>query len=185
MRNFVEREQLPEGITVLVEYDPDPESPRAWGNFGRVTLVDRCRYNFGDDTATAEQLQAIAKNPDLVTLPIFIYDHSGITINTTGFSCRWDSGMIGIIWVDKARARVELGVKRLNLDRVRQMLRVEVETLDQYVTGTIYGYRVQDSEGEELSACWGFYGTSTECLAEGLAEARAIVAAPDYAALPA
>jgi hypothetical protein len=185
MPHFVEREELPEGVTVLVEYDPDPESPRAWDNFGRVTLVDRCRYNFGDDTATADELQAMAKNPDLVTLPIFIYDHSGITINTTGFSCRWDSGMVGLISVEKVRARAELGVKRLDLARVRRMLRAEVETLDQYLTGMVYGYRVQDSEGEELASCWGFYGTSADTLEAGLIEARAIVAALDRAALPA
>jgi hypothetical protein len=65
------------------------------------------------------------------------------------------------------------------------MLRAEVETLDQYITGTVYGYRVQDSEGEELASCGGFYGTSAETLAEGLAEARAIVEALDRAALAA
>jgi hypothetical protein len=182
MSHFLEREELPEGVTVLVEYDLDPESPRAWDNFGRVTLVNRCRYNFGDDTATAEELQALAKNPDLVTLPVFIYDHSGITINTTGFPCPWDSGAVGVISVDKVRARAELGVKRLDLARVRRMLRAEVETLDQYITGQVYGYRVQDSEGEELASCWGFYGTSTETLEAGLIEARAIVAATRCAA---
>lgn len=185
MANYVEREELPGGLVALVEYDPYPESPRDWDNLGRVTLLDRCRYNFGDDTATAEELAALLKSRDLVALPIFIYDHSGITINTTGFSCPWDSGMVGVISVEKARARAELGVKRLSLARVRELLRGEVETLDQYITGMVYGYRVQDSEGEELASCWGFYGNSADCLAEGLAHARAIAEDLDRAAVPA
>ena len=28
-------------------------------------------------------------------LPLYLYDHSGITMNTTGFSCPWDSGQVG------------------------------------------------------------------------------------------
>jgi hypothetical protein len=185
MAHYVEREDLPEGLTVVVEYDPEPGSPRAWDNLARVTLVDRCRYSFGDDTASAEELRRMLADSDLVAMPIFIYDHSGITINTTGFSCPWDSGMVGVVSIEKARARAELGVKRLNLDRVRQLLRAEIETLDQYITGMVYGYRVQDSEGEELASCWGFYGDSADCLAEGLSEARAIAAAMDRAAVPA
>ena len=185
MQNFVEREALPGGLVVFVEYDPDPESPRAWDNLGRVTLLDRARYTFGDDQASADTLRAILRDPDLVALPIYIYDHSGITINTTGFSCPWDSGMIGVISVDKVRARAELGRKRLDLVRLRAILRAEVETLDQYLTGSVYGYRIENSEGEELASCWGFYGESSECLAEGLAEARAIAETLDRAAVPA
>ena len=185
MRHSVEREALPGGLVVFVEYDSDPGSPRDWCNLGRVTLIDRARYNFGDDRADVDTVRAILRDPALVALPIYIYDHSGITINITGFSCPWDSGLVGVISVDKARARAELGRKRLDLARVRECLRGEIESLDQYLTGTVYGYRVENSEGDDLASCWGFYGTSAECLAEGLAEARAIAEALDRAALAA
>lgn len=185
MKHFVEREELPGGLVVLVEYDPDPTSPRDWCNLGRVTLVDRARYDFGDDRADADTVRAILRDPSLVALPIYIYDHSGITINTTGFSCPWDSGLVGVISVDKARARAELGRKRLDLARVREYLKGEIESLDQYLTGTVYGYRVENSEGDGLASCWGFFGKSSECLAEGLAEARAIAQTLDRAALAA
>jgi hypothetical protein len=43
--------------------------------------------------------------PNYVVLPVYIYDHSGITLNTTGFSCPWDSGQVGWIVCDLDKAR--------------------------------------------------------------------------------
>ena len=37
-------------------------------------------------------------------LPLYLYDHSGITMNTTGFSCPWDSGQVGWIYAFKEDA---------------------------------------------------------------------------------
>ena len=33
-----------------------------------------------------------------VFLPLYLFDHSGITMNTSGFSCPWDSGQVGWIF---------------------------------------------------------------------------------------
>src|SRR5690625_3920396 len=39
-----------------------------------------------DNETLIEELQK-----HVVMLPLYLYDHSGITINTTGFTCKWDS----------------------------------------------------------------------------------------------
>ncbi|SHF15500.1 hypothetical protein SAMN02745133_01946 [Desulforamulus putei DSM 12395] len=44
-----------------------------------------------------------------IILPLYLYDHSGITMNTTGFSCPWDSGQVGWIYCSKERFRKETG----------------------------------------------------------------------------
>lgn len=107
-----------------------------------------------------------------VLLPVYLYDHSGITIRTTPFSCPWDSGRVGLIYVTKAQVREAFGVKRISaktLERARQGLEGEVGEFNQYLTGDVYGYIVervpldedgfeQDDEAEELDSCWGFYG---------------------------
>ncbi len=36
-----------------------------------------------------------------VILPLYLYDHSGITMNTSGFHCNWDSGQVGWIYASK------------------------------------------------------------------------------------
>lgn len=44
-----------------------------------------------------------------VVLPLYLYDHSGLMMNTTGFSCSWDSGQVGYIFVSKDDVRQEFG----------------------------------------------------------------------------
>lgn len=46
-----------------------------------------------------------------IVLPLYLYDHSGITMNTTGFSCPWDSGQVGWIYASKEDALKEFGGK--------------------------------------------------------------------------
>ena len=170
----IKTKTLDNGFTVKIYYDPDPESPRKWDNLGTVTLVNG-RYNFGDATASSAEMQRISNDPENIVLPVYIYDHSGITINTTGFSCPWDSGIVGFIHCSKERARKEYSTNRITKqvrEKVLRVFRGEIETLDQYLTGQIYGYTVEDAEGNDVSSCWGFYGMNY-CMDEALADARA------------
>jgi hypothetical protein len=171
----VESKTLPGGHRVAVVYDEHPESPREWDNLGTVVLVDRCRYNFGDEQADQDELRRIGLDEELLKLPIYLYDHSGITINTSGFSCPWDSGMVGMIYMTKQTAIENWGKKILTKavrDKAYACLRAEIECLDQYLTGQVYAYRVYDPEGKELDSCYGFFGPSEDCLEEGLAVAE-------------
>ena len=98
-----------------------------------------------------------------VLLPVYMYDHSGITIATTPFSCRWDSGQVGWIFVTKDKIRNEYGVKNITkktVDRMRWYLNGEIKVLDAYVRGAVYGYRILDAEGEDEESCWGFFGNN-------------------------
>ncbi len=168
---------LPNGYKVVVTYDTDPESPRAWDNLGTIVLNNRSRYSFGDETASPDYIKELEADKELICVPIYIYDHSGITINTTGFSCKWDSGQIGVIYVPKQVAVKEFGKKVCTQkvrDKALKCLQGEISDLDAYVSGEVYGYRVLDPEGEEVSSCWGYYGDVDYCLSEGVEEAKAI-----------
>ena len=44
-----------------------------------------------------------------VILPLYLYDHSGITISTGPFSCPWDSGQVGWIYAPKDTFRKVTG----------------------------------------------------------------------------
>lgn len=169
-----ESKTLDNGYRVEVVTDPVPESPREWCNAGTVALVDRCRYEFGDERLSQDEIQRIINDPSMIVLPIYIYDHSGITINTTGFHCPWDSGQVGVIYISRRDAVKEWGNKictQTVAKRARACLKGEIKTLDQYITGSVYGYRVLAPDGEETDSCWGFYGEPSECLAEGVSAA--------------
>ena len=43
-------------------------------------------------------------------LPLYLYDHSGLTMSTNDFGDRWDSGCVGFIYMDKDTAMKELGM---------------------------------------------------------------------------
>ena len=153
--------------------DETPLNPRKeWDNLGfmvclhgRYDLGDKHEFNDHEDIkkyVTANKIKTI--------LPLYLYDHSGITINTKPFSCPWDSGQIGYIWIEDDKIREEYSVKRISLKlrkRVLTYLKNEVETYDQYLTGNVYGFNLYEVETCNLDydhedfkdSCWGFYGT--------------------------
>jgi len=97
---------------------------------------------------------------NIVLLPLFLYDHSGLTMMTSGFSCRWDSGQVGWIYTTKERILAEYGGKYLTKKlraRAEGVLRSEVKVFDQYLSGEVYGYVLEGPDGD-LDSCWGFYG---------------------------
>jgi hypothetical protein len=94
-----------------------------------------------------------------VILPLYLYDHSGITMSTHPFSCRWDSGQVGYIFASRETILKKYGKKRLTKalrKRVEKFLNSEVETYDAYISGDGCGYIVE-KDGAEVDSCYGFY----------------------------
>jgi hypothetical protein len=178
--------QAPENKAVLkIVQDETPQNPREeWDNFGRMICWHR-RYNLGDkhyyadvrefleDVAydalqetdmhkySDEQLLRIIQRHTVI-LPLYLYDHSGITMNTTGFDCPWDSGQVGFIYVPRQDIMKEYDKKYLTKSlraRVEARLKAEVEVYDQYLRGDVYGFILEDENGETIDSCWGFYGS--------------------------
>jgi len=104
-----------------------------------------------------------------IMLPLYLYDHSGITISTGPFNCPWDSGQIGYIYIAIKDVLKEYNKKRMS-KKLRQkaidLLRAEVNTYDDYLTGSIYGYMIESANEENEiecdDSCWGFYGYDHE-----------------------
>jgi hypothetical protein len=116
-----------------------------------------------DDGSTQHYLDNLAmeclEENGLLILPLYLYDHSGITMSTSGFSCPWDSGQVGYIYATPETIRKEYGdLSKESVDKARQRLQSEVEVYDQFIRGDVYGYRVLDSEGEEIDSLWSIYG---------------------------
>lgn len=99
-----------------------------------------------------------------IILPLYLYDHSGITMNTTGFSCPWDSGQVGWIYVAHDRLMQEFGIKEITPETIAKaetILRAEVEEYDHYIRGDCYGFRLYEN-GQEIDSCYGFIGDFEE-----------------------
>ena len=162
-------------VKVHIMYDESPESPRTWGNLGKCIFSHR-RYNFGDkhnfdpkdyNNKKETEKALVEKFDAVVFLPVYLYDHSGITIKTTPFGDRWDSGQLGYIVASRADVIKEYSVKkRISAKvkkRVTERLESEIENLDTYIRGEIFGFQIVDkATGEDLDSCWGFYGDTAD-----------------------
>lgn len=163
-----------EDLRVRIMYDPDPESPREWCNLGTMVCWHR-RYNLGDKHNYREpsDFQDDIKDEPHIILPLYLYDHGGITMSTGPFSCPWDSGQVGWIYITLEKVRKEYGWKRITKERRQQIIKYlegEVEEYDNYLTGEVYGYVIEappedpededdDDAWEEIDSCWGFHGS--------------------------
>lgn len=181
--------------------DESPESPRTWDNMAKMIFFGRNYAHLGDkhnvkiensyssrrdfiDNAPAEikkQIKGV-----VVCKAVHLYDHSGVSISTSfsyPFDCQWDSGTVGFVVVTKEDICKNFGVKRVTkklIEKAEAIAEGEVETLNQYISGQVYGFEVlTEEDGIETSedSCWGFFGSDfatngiTDHLSEELAEA--------------
>lgn len=171
MSYVVEQKEV-NGYTIEIHTDEDPINPRTeWDNAGIMACFHR-RYTLGDkqdkhglrheDFAGWDEMEAhIFKEKDAaIVLPLYLYDHSGITMRHFPFECRWDSGQVGFIYITKDDVRKNWDVKyvtKKSLAKAKACLIAEVQTYDDYLTGNVFGVVVKDPEGEEIHSCWGYY----------------------------
>jgi hypothetical protein len=146
------------GRAVTICRDDQCEDPRKSDNIAILVCCHR-RHQLGDEQMREPLSEAQIREsvPDvLAILPLYLFDHSGITIRTTPFSCHWDSGQIGWAYVTKASA-AKMGEPG-NQAHYEDIIRQEVATYDDYITGRCYGYTVKGIEGDVIDSCWGFVG---------------------------
>ena len=170
-------------ITIEICQDYDPENPREWENLGTMICWHK-QYNLGDsntdyslnDYNSAEELFDAIKKDSLVVLPLYLYDHSGISMSVGSFVGRaphaeWDSGMVGYIYATKEAIKAE-GV---DIATAEEILRKEVEIYDKYLQGDFYGYTAYKNtkcdccghtSKEVIDSCWG-YGSVEEAMNAG------------------
>ena len=159
-----------------VVYDEGYESPRDVNDTLGKMVCFHNRYCLGDahnnkisDYDSWEEvcesiLKTYGRNNIAVIMPLYLYDHSGLSISTTPYSCRWDSGQIGFIFATKEDVRSNFKVKRVTsklVERTREILLAEVEEYDSYLKGEVFGFILEDLEGNEIESFWGFIGTDS------------------------
>lgn len=162
--------------TVKIVQDDSPMNPRTECDHLCTMICFHRHYNLGDKhDFTPDSLKKLVSRRDIYSLPIYLYDHSGITMNTTGFSCRWDSGQVGYIYISRKDFMDVFGYKKMTKkakEHVYDCLRAEVKEYDNYLTGEVYGYMVDDAEGYTVDSCFGFNGEIEDCMKEGISSAE-------------
>jgi len=154
---------------LIITRDMDPMDPRKeFDNLGTMVCWHR-RYSLGDiqPKESPDDWRRDNLPPGSLELPLYLYDHSGITMNTVGFSrcdsARWDWGQIGFIFCPVEKVLAEYGEEILThciTEKAIQVMESEVRIYDQYLQGEVWGY--QHSSNDPEDSCWGFYGSTLE-----------------------
>ena len=158
------------GCKIKIVQDDMPENPRVdWDNLGHMVCWHR-HYELGDNHDFKEPIDfknytEDKENKVRFILPLFLYDHSGITMSTNNsaypFNCRWDSGQVGWIFVTDYDIKKEFGVKRITkkvIEKARSILLNEVETYDCFIRGDVVGWIAEDKNGNVIDSCYGYFG---------------------------
>ena len=160
-------------IEVRIRQDFEPMSPREWDNYGIMVCGHR-RYNLGDAhdipldsfNSWEEVEDFLVRNEGaVVILPLYLYDHSGISMSTQSFSGRahhadWDSGQVGFIYATRESIKKMQGWTKLSKERLTKVegyLRGEVEEYDKYLRGDVWGYEIIVDD-VAVDSCWGIFG---------------------------
>ena len=150
------------GKTINIFNDDVADPRKEYDHLGKMVCWHR-RYTMGDSHTwdSPEDFNADIKSNKNIILPLFMYDHGSISLSTSSFSCPWDSGQLGYIFVSKEVIRKEYKWQRLTKKRIKQIennLKEEIKEYTYFINGEVYGLEILDEKEELVDSCYGFYG---------------------------
>lgn len=82
------------------------------------------------------------------------YIHSGVSLSLSRQGNfpdrRWDVSELGLVFVAKNEARTRA--------KAQKLARGLISTWNQYLSGAVYGFKLENAVEEEIDSCWGYYG---------------------------
>ena len=102
------------------------DNPRDWKSNNTKFVLFHKKYSLGDehdidpnDFSSWEELEREVLHtyqPEIMQA-VYLYDHSGISIDREPFSCKWDSGPIGwFLWICEDGQLFEEGLAEETMD---------------------------------------------------------------------
>ena len=83
-----------------------------------------------------ELVELLNKAGEYYYVAVYGYDHSGLSVSLTPFSCNWDSGLLGILRIDKS------------FTDPQKVAENWVKTINMWLHGDVYCVRVVNELGE-------------------------------------
>lgn len=137
---------------MTAEQDNMPINPREDFNNCTICYV-RNRYlgsskydndmNFADSDDLNDYLAGLKdRGTEFVSVPLYAYVHSGITISTGSFGDPWDSGCFGIAICTKEQVINAFGNDTDWQRHAQDIIEGEIKTYDKFLTGETYVYSI-------------------------------------------
>ena len=152
------------GAKINIYQDNVVDGPDSWEDEGLFLVGfhrDFCvqRNGFDEDVCRelitgeieSEEAREIAKKYYYFGLEAYI--HSGVVLALSyegNFpDRRWDVSQLGLVFVSKKETK--------SRKRAKELAEGLIKDWNDYLSGNVYGYMIETSEGER-GGCWGFYG---------------------------
>lgn len=175
--NYVKAKKTSNGLEL--RYNRKDELWELWGyyywfpfgnskdaKFGVIESNNSIDYLIDDiiEAMSFEDKWKLLEKNGIAYLPLYVYEHSGITMRTGGFSCPWDSGQAGWIYTTKEEIlkcgrmiKSEKGnyikITERNWRKAAQIwMEGEVELYDQYLQGECYGYIIDELDMDDQAS---------------------------------
>lgn len=177
------------GYIIKVKQDEDAYDPREDAGEQAMGIMNcmHGRYNLGDkhDHKSDDfngwdgfEKHLVEEHDAAIILPLYLYDHSGITMSVSSFSCQWDSGQVGFIYTTNERIKNLYAIKRVTKAKLKQAekeLIGEVDVYDKYIKGEVYISIIENKDGEMLDTYGGCYDYNeaereAKCNIDGIVE---------------
>jgi len=99
---------------------------------------------------------------ELVILPLYLYDHGGITLGTFR-QCSWDSSFVGWLYARK-------GKEGMTDEQIESCMLNELKYYSAYLEGNFYWYKIEDDAGNDIEdgSCGGWVGYDNEGMMESI-----------------
>ena len=163
MENAI-HEETKNGLTIKIFQDDTPITPDESGD-NSLFLV-------------ASHRQFCVKGPNggygvtsHWTFPLEAYIHSGVVLalaSEGNFPDRaWDVSQLGAVYVSREYWKTRAKARTAALSLISEW--------NNYLSGNVYGYKIENAAGDEIESCWGYSGDYDNKNYGALSEARAIV----------
>jgi hypothetical protein len=171
-----------EACLVEVLYDNDNPSPRVdYDNLWKWVTTKRAGYS-DIDYYRKENNRRIPVYYDIenfepnelsetaLVISLHLYRHSGdfisVGVRSTAVNgnCRWDGGVMGFAFVSFEELKKEYKSENISEDIIRlamDNLKGEVEAINMFNSGQVYGFRIVNMVTEEENSVWGNYAGHT------------------------
>lgn len=168
------------GLTIKLWHDTygDMEAPTDWGNFDIVQFRERGYTTYGDlsDYTTENDKLAPAVQAKLRAGKMFTIDYYSYSSTDGGYyrlngsvpTGEVDSSIVnGFIIFDDAY------IKGTTYEDRKRYAQQDLETYTAWANGEVYGWSVENADGDVLESCSGYIGSSADEHMRSEAEAAA------------
>ena len=96
--------------------------------------------DFVEVLSIGQKVKLLNELPDMLFMPLYLLDHSGLSISTSDFADPWDSGRVGFIYTTRARYEEETTDQDNPYwkTQAKEILKAEVSEYDIYLQGFCY-----------------------------------------------